>query len=487
MKQYTNKSISNFGYDDEYLNERYPKNSTEENSYINSNNSNNKLFKIREFKSILDSKYYLIKKIGEGSFGKVYLGIDTFSEKNDDIKYYSIKIMKMEKVDIKSFENEYKLLSKINHKNICKIFAYGSGLKISLNKAKNKQPKKYYYIVMGCSAHGELFKYINNVFINENLGFGEDFGRLIFAQLLDGLQAIHNLNICHQDIKLDNIVLAENDYILKYIDFGLATEEQGKLSHFLGTPRFAAPEIYLKEPYYGKTEDIFSLGVTLFILVTGKLPFKIAWPNYKLYNYIARGDYVGFWQKQFMNISASFMELFDNMIALDFSQRPSISEIKNSSWMKEIDWGLLPLLKQEFILREEKININNKNIGHKFRINKFKINISADRINESLIKSSYIKNKVEGKIEIKTGDKNLCKLFRNIKKYLKNAGFYRYEGNDKIHELKLTNGETDIYLHLKKYKLKYIILNYSIKKGTFQFFEKFQYLLNNIKKIIIEE
>ena len=70
MKQYTNKSISNFGYDDEYLNERYPKNSTEENSYINSNNSNNKLFKIREFKSILDSKYYLIKKIGEGSFGK---------------------------------------------------------------------------------------------------------------------------------------------------------------------------------------------------------------------------------------------------------------------------------------------------------------------------------------------------------------------------------------------------------------------------------
>ena len=236
MKQYTNKSISNFGYDDEYLNERYPKNSTEENSYINSNNSNNKLFKIREFKSILDSKYYLIKKIGEGSFGKVYLGIDTFSEKNDDIKYYSIKIMKMEKVDIKSFENEYKLLSKINHKNICKIFAYGSGLKISLNKAKNKQPKKYYYIVMGCSAHGELFKYINNVFINENLGFGEDFGRLIFAQLLDGLQAIHNLNICHRDIKLDNIVLAENDYILKYIDFGLATEEQGKLSHFLGTP-----------------------------------------------------------------------------------------------------------------------------------------------------------------------------------------------------------------------------------------------------------
>ena len=97
---------------------------------------------------------------------------------------------------------------------------------------------------------------------DEIIGFGENFGRLIFSQLLDGLEAMHNLNICHRDIKLNNILIGENDYILKYVDFGMGTEQQGLLHKFLGTPNYAAPELHLKRPYYGKSEDIFSLGIT---------------------------------------------------------------------------------------------------------------------------------------------------------------------------------------------------------------------------------
>ena len=52
------------------------------------------------------------------------------------------------------------------------------------------------------------------------------------------------------------------------------------------------------------------------------------------------------------------MELFDNMVAFDYTQRPSISEIRQSTWMKEINWELMALLKEEFILREQKINTN---------------------------------------------------------------------------------------------------------------------------------
>ena len=52
------------------------------------------------------------------------------------------------------------------------------------------------------------------------------------------------------------------------------------------------------------------------------------------------------------------MELFDNMVAFDYTQRPSISEIRQSAWMKEINWELMPLLKEEFILREQKIYTN---------------------------------------------------------------------------------------------------------------------------------
>ena len=58
----------------------------------------------------------------------------------------------------------------------------------------------------------------------------------------------------------------------------------------------------------------------LFILVTGKLPFKMALPNDNLYKYIIRGDYVEFWRRKNVNISPSFMELFDNMIAFDYTK-----------------------------------------------------------------------------------------------------------------------------------------------------------------------
>ena len=81
------------------------------------------------------------------------------------------------------------------------------------------------------------------------------------------------------------------------IYLNISTENQSKLQNFLGTPYYSAPEILLKKPYYGKSADIFSLGIVLFILVTGRLPFKMALPNDNIYKYIARGDYVEFWKK----------------------------------------------------------------------------------------------------------------------------------------------------------------------------------------------
>jgi len=107
---------------------------------------------IPEPKSILDSKFYLLQKIGQGSSAKVYLGISKDSLEDNcasnQIKYYSIKIMDPQKTDLNIFKTEVKLLERINHDNILKIFAYGKGTKKSCNKNKNKDPKEFYYIVM---------------------------------------------------------------------------------------------------------------------------------------------------------------------------------------------------------------------------------------------------------------------------------------------------------------------------------------------------
>ena len=400
--------------------------------------------------------------------------------------------MNTEKIDLEVFKNEINLLEKIDHKNVLKIFAYGYGSKISLNKSKNKKPKEFFYIVMEYLEHGELYKYITNVTKEDNIGFGENFGRLIFSQLLDGLEAIHNLNICHRDIKLNNILIGDNDYTLKYVDFGMATESQSKLETFLGTPNYAAPELHLKIPYYGKSEDIFSLGVTLFVLVTGRLPFKMALPNDSLYQYIARGDYIEFWKKQLLDVSPSFMDLFDNMIAFDYTQRPSISEIRQSSWMKEINWDLYPLLKQEFILREEKIIINednkrkiifdkNKSINL-FELNKLIYNNNILNSEESTEESNINKN--QETLKIKTRNKNLLYQINNIKKLLKKNGFIKFGGNIKKYELEITNGEVDIFLNLRKYKNGYLKLNYYKISDSPESFEMFKKVVVNIRSLI---
>jgi serine/threonine protein kinase len=247
--------------------------------------------------------------------------------------------------------------------------------------------------------------------------------------------------------------------------------------------------------------------VTLFVLVTGCLPFKMAVPNDSLYQYFVKSDYVEFWRKRNVNVSPFFMELFDNMVAFDYSQRPSISEIRESPWMKEINWDLLPYLKQEFILRENKIK-NNQEKSNKMmkkeiitkneqpifsllqtkkyiRNIKFNNEKSINNIDENEnnqinnnIKSSDSDKKTDeenkGVIRLKSKAKNLNAILIKIKKYLKQKGYVpNYHDFNKC-EIEVTDGEVDILLKIERNKMGIIKLKYFKLKGIFDKFKLFK-------------
>ena len=127
-------------------------------------------------------------------------------------------------------------------------------------------------------------------------------------------------------------------------------------------------------------------GVTLFVLVTGHLPFLLPVPNDILYRHIFCMDYVSYWRKRNIKVSPNFMELFDNLVAFDPAQRPSISEIRQSKWMKEIKWELKDELKKELIRRENLKEQNNMMVKQQNNVDMNNKNEKVKNVDDILAK-----------------------------------------------------------------------------------------------------
>lgn len=200
--------------------------------------------------------YKILKLIGKGSFGKVHLGIHVLSQKKVAIKCIDKAYIKEERAQ-KKIVQEVKILRSLSHHNIIKI------LEVFENK-------KYVFIVTDYSSQGDLLKYMR-----ENGVFREEEAKPIAAQMLAGLEFCHNRGVLHRDIKLDNILLSE-DMQVKLCDFGVSRfMAKGEIvAERCGTPAYIAPEIINGKGYVDFTPDIWSLGVLLYAMTTGTIPFK---------------------------------------------------------------------------------------------------------------------------------------------------------------------------------------------------------------------
>ena len=279
----------------------------------------------------IDKNFILVKKIGSGGTSKVYLAY----QKDNQNQTYAVKVIKSSSSsDNKFFTNEVNMLKQVDHNNIVKLVAGGDGI---LTKENGKK-SMVQYLVLELIKYGELFDYI---FFPQK-GFGEVIGKYIFLQLLDGLEACHKKGIVHRDMKTENIMLDEG-WIMKLADFGFATKAEGKkgnglLYTALGTASYASPELLQKKPYLGVQSDIFSLGVSLFVLVTGKMPFKHALVDDPYYKEIAKLNYEKYWEKlssKVPQVSNEFKQLFSMLIAYDPTSRPTIEEARAHKWLKD--------------------------------------------------------------------------------------------------------------------------------------------------------
>ena len=297
---------------------------------------------------LIDNKYCIKSKKGEGGYSLVFQVKDIETKKEYAAKIIT-KITNISKNEL----NICKIIkNKIHNSYIIDFISNGIG---PIQKGK-KISKKIEYYIFGYASKGDLWKYILQG------GFKEKYSKIIFTKILEGIQALHKIDICHRDIKPHNILLDDN-FNPKICDFGFATsikgeDGSGKLYDNLGTHIFKPPQMYLtNNSYNGIKADIFSLGVTLFILVASKPCFYASSKKDKYYNNIINNhqQYESDLKKNNINISNTLLNLFYKMVAFEEKNRPdNIEEILKDEWFNEIR----DLNNDERMILEEQVRLD---------------------------------------------------------------------------------------------------------------------------------
>ena len=330
----------------------------------------------KERQIILDNKYILLSRVGDGGFSKVYLA-KKINDENEN-KKYAIKILRSDKTSVfdkRCFSYEvdiFKELSKEKNKYVPSLYDYGEGF---ISKDGKEINTKRLYLVIDYAEKKDLSLYLDKT----SDGFEEDYARLIFKKILEGIQFCHNAKICHLDIKMDNILLDENfDPIIT--DFGLSIKIEGKeaiLQHARGSKCYIPPEMYVKgAKKISFKADIFSLGALLFRLVTKKWGFKTSKVKNENYRHIANKNMDIYWNDMSIEInktlSDEFKDLYFKMVTYNPDNRLTIEKIYEHPWMKKIidlkqdEYNKLEMEVFKYLAKlEEKIKEDNEVIEKK--------------------------------------------------------------------------------------------------------------------------
>ncbi|XP_030671880.1 serine/threonine-protein kinase Chk2 isoform X1 [Nomascus leucogenys] len=275
----------------------------------------------------LRDEYIMSKTLGSGACGEVKLAFE-----RKTCKKVAIKIISKRKFAIGSaretdpalnVETEIEILKKLNHPCIIKI--------------KNFFDAEDYYIVLELMEGGELF---DKVVGNKRLK--EATCKLYFYQMLLAVQYLHENGIIHRDLKPENVLLSsqEEDCLIKITDFGHSKilGETSLMRTLCGTPTYLAPEVLVSvgTAGYNRAVDCWSLGVILFICLSGYPPFSEHRTQVSLKDQITSGKY-NFIPEVWAEVSEKALDLVKKLLVVDPKARFTTEEALRHPWLQDED------------------------------------------------------------------------------------------------------------------------------------------------------
>ena len=295
--------------------------SKERSFYCNSkeiyDNFSNKLKEAFGYLNFFDY-YEMLDDLGEGIFGSVKLGVEKKTKERVAIKI--IKKKKAKPSDIELVRTEIDIMKLCHHPNVVHL----------LDHFENAE---YIFIVMEYIRGGRLTDYMKE----KKFHFSEKRAAEIIYEIAIGVKYLHKYGIIHRDLKPDNIMLTESNDKghIKIMDFGLSKilGKKEKTSDGFGTLTFVSPEVLIRKPY-NKEIDIWSIGVILYLILSGDLPFDDEEDDeQKIANSIVFNE-VEFPSKKFGNKSKEVIELIKRCLTKEPKDRIKIDEIIKSDWIQ---------------------------------------------------------------------------------------------------------------------------------------------------------